>query len=377
MKTTIQVVAALGATATLALTGFVAQAAGGINMPDAALKTCVNTSLGQAADADISAAQAAQVTFLECFDRGIVDLTGMEAFTNMVYLDLAGNQISDLTPVGNLAALDTLKVPENQISSLAPLSGNTVLRELHAAFNQISDVSPAAKLTNLTLLDVGQNQISDISSLAPLTKVTNFNIDYNQVHDVSVLAQMTSVTEFWANGNQITDLSALGDRAMSTMRAQSQQWELPEATAGTPYQFAVLDGAGQLVPLEVLSAGGTGATVADDQLNYTGAGTASYAFQYTNSLGAVFSGNITQPVKAAPATGPTTEPTGEPTTEPTTEPTSEPTTEPTTTTTTTTKVITKPLAVTGAGAGLSALMTMLLLGTIGTALMHSRRRAEG
>ena len=64
-------------------------------MPDANYRACVNTRLGLAPDADPSTEQLASITELSCTGKGITDVTGTAALTNLTKLFLGGNAISD------------------------------------------------------------------------------------------------------------------------------------------------------------------------------------------------------------------------------------------------------------------------------------------
>jgi Leucine-rich repeat (LRR) protein len=129
------------------------------------------------------------LTSFSAFGRNITDLTGLEYWTSLTYLDLVDNQISDISPLANL----------------------TSLTELYLYWNQISDISPLANLTSLTVLGFDDNQISDISSLANLTNLDNLYVGGNQISDISALANLTSLTHLALYNNQISDISPLVD----------------------------------------------------------------------------------------------------------------------------------------------------------------------
>ncbi|MFU9922134.1 leucine-rich repeat domain-containing protein [Fannyhessea vaginae] len=71
----------------------------------------------------------------------IHNLTGLEHFRGLVYLNFSGNQVSDLTPLENLTSLKTLYFSGNQVSDLTPLN-NLFLKSLDFSKNKVSDLSP-------------------------------------------------------------------------------------------------------------------------------------------------------------------------------------------------------------------------------------------
>lgn len=91
-------------------------AATGVQMADSDLQGCINLALRQP-----NAPQPADLQSLSCANAGISDLRGLENFTALRFLDLAGNRISDLTPLNRLPVLSGLNLPDNPLRDIAAL----------------------------------------------------------------------------------------------------------------------------------------------------------------------------------------------------------------------------------------------------------------
>ena len=111
--------------------------------PDANLAAAVRTACGLPPGADIHQSDLDLVTIFEAYTLGIVDLTGMEYWTTLTFLDLH----------------------DNGISTILSLASLTNLTELYLNSNSIIDISTLASLINLTFLELNTNWIADISSL--------------------------------------------------------------------------------------------------------------------------------------------------------------------------------------------------------------------
>ncbi|PFG17351.1 hypothetical protein ATK74_1918 [Propionicimonas paludicola] len=97
-------------TAGLSVAAPTAAQAASVQFADAKLATCVAQHLSlDPGTTSFDSSDLAAITSLDCKDKGIADLTGIEALTGLTSLDISGNKVTDL------AALE-------QIDSL-PLSG--------------------------------------------------------------------------------------------------------------------------------------------------------------------------------------------------------------------------------------------------------------
>ena len=136
----------------------------GINFPDATFRIYIAERFDTDKDGNLSDAEIAAVTKIECYERGIGDLTGIEHFTALTYLDCDSNPINKLD-VSRYTALEHLLCSGTGLTVL-DVSRNTALKELRCNRNQLTvlDVSHNTALeellcnnNQLTTLDVSQN----------------------------------------------------------------------------------------------------------------------------------------------------------------------------------------------------------------------------
>jgi prepilin-type N-terminal cleavage/methylation domain-containing protein len=94
----------------------------------------------------------------------ITDLTGMELWTSLTYVDLNGNSIEDVSPLASL----------------------TNLTQLFLSVNSIVDISPLASLTNLTILDITSNPLNAAaySTDIPALEAAGVTVYYDSQPDV-------------------------------------------------------------------------------------------------------------------------------------------------------------------------------------------------
>lgn len=139
-----------------------------VRMPDASLRECVNDELGRAAAATITRMDAATITDLGCGSRGVADLTGLEAFSNLEVLWIDDNEVVSLAPLARLGKLAQLTAYGNNISDITPLARITSLDFLDLEANNITRAAPLATLPKLLALGLFDNPLTDRDSLQPL-----------------------------------------------------------------------------------------------------------------------------------------------------------------------------------------------------------------
>lgn len=123
-------------------------------IPDEAfLQALIDLGIDTNRDGAISPREAEEIPHIDVGDRGISDLTGIEAFISLERLNCWKNQLTGLDVSQNTALTD-LYCAHNQLTSL-DVSKNTALRVLHCFSNQITslDISHNTSLKNIQLRD--------------------------------------------------------------------------------------------------------------------------------------------------------------------------------------------------------------------------------
>ena len=154
-------------------------------------------------------AELTNLTSLELYHNSISDISALSGLTNLTFLDLSYNSISDINVLAGLTNLTSLDLSSTSISGISVLAGLTNLTRLHLRINSISDISALSGLTNLTYLGLQYNDISDISALSGLTNLTRLELNNNSISDIGALTGLTNLTDLSLYGNSISDISAL------------------------------------------------------------------------------------------------------------------------------------------------------------------------
>ena len=203
------------------------------NFPDANFRTIVE-HYDTNKDSSLSDTEIAAVEEIDCYDKGISNLKGIEYFTALRSLSCGRNQLTALD-VSKNTALTYLHCSYNQLTSL-DVSKNTALTKLYCYNNQLTslDVSKntaltyldcwgnsltkldVSKNTALTYLDCGYNQLTALD-VSKNTALTYLSCSYNQLTTLDV-SKNTALTDLLCHNNQLTTLDVSKNTALTRLR---------------------------------------------------------------------------------------------------------------------------------------------------------------
>ncbi|WP_049793195.1 DUF3616 domain-containing protein [Conexibacter woesei] len=191
-----------------------------VNIPDANLKARLNTRLGSGRPAtqDITVGEAASLFGSYSLTGPFADLTGLEAFTNVRGITIAGisarqaSTYTSLAPLAGLTNLTSLHLQSGKARNLRPLAGLTNLAALTVQGQGVTNPTPLASLTNLTSLNLTNNAISDASRLPQLLNLTTLDLTRNRITNPAPLVGKVDPAKIRTLGlavNRIADASSL------------------------------------------------------------------------------------------------------------------------------------------------------------------------
>jgi Leucine-rich repeat (LRR) protein len=156
-----------------------------VYIPDANFKAYLvgNSEINTNGDNEIQVSETSSFTgAILCNDLSISDLTGIEAFTALTFLECSFNQLTSIDVSSN-TALTFLDCSGNNLTSL-DVSSNTALTYLVCYSNQLTSLD-ISNNTALTLLSFSNNQIISLD-LSNNTFLTDLYCEYNQLTSLDV-----------------------------------------------------------------------------------------------------------------------------------------------------------------------------------------------
>lgn len=99
--------------------------------PDPALRACLELAIDRH-----KVTRAPELQELNCRERGVVSLEGLQQFTALRVLDLGDNAITDITPLRGVVGLEEVYLGGNNIVDPLPLASLQALDTVHLTGNR-------------------------------------------------------------------------------------------------------------------------------------------------------------------------------------------------------------------------------------------------
>ncbi|SDR65706.1 Por secretion system C-terminal sorting domain-containing protein [Polaribacter sp. KT25b] len=143
------------------------------------------------------------VTDLEIINKNIADLTGLEDFDALTYLDCSYNLLTNLSTIFN-ENLEVLRCDHNQLTSL-DINGNVNLTQLFCGDNNLTSLDYLYYAQYLNFLSIENNQISNID-IAGNSELLNLLVGGNNLSELEI-NNNTKLTVLSVSNNKLSSLN--------------------------------------------------------------------------------------------------------------------------------------------------------------------------
>lgn len=208
------------------------------------------TSVDANHDGEIQYSEAANISMLNISQRGIADLTGLEAFHNLIRLNAGYNAPLTTIPTSALPLLADLSASHCNLTTLN-LTNNHALKSLSCEYNSLTSLdfsqSPlmtfihcqnnqltTLNLTGLTALAdlvASDNNITSVNT-ANLDSILTFNMALNELTSLD-LTGMTTIQQLIIPGNHIDSINTAGCLNLTNLRCNTNQMTYLDVSEST------------------------------------------------------------------------------------------------------------------------------------------------
>ena len=187
------------------------------NFPDANFRNyLLEQDYGK--DGIITGDEINSITRLDVRKKNISNLTGIEHFTAMTYLDSGANQLSTID-ISKNTALRILYCNYNQLTSL-DISRNTSLAYVDCGSNQLTSID-VSKNTVLKTLYCSENKLTSLN-LSENRSLESLNCSYNQLTSLDI-SRNTSLAYVGCSSNQLTSIDVSKNAVLKTLNCNGNK----------------------------------------------------------------------------------------------------------------------------------------------------------
>lgn len=186
-----------------------------LHVQDANLMRCIKNTAAKfrnvGAAHHFKVHSALDLKSLDCRNRQITSLEGIQALNKLDQLYLNRNKISDVRPLIALVNLKRLQLDNNPILSIEPLRRLTRLEELSLGKTRISNVDALAELHHLKELYLYSDVIGDVNVISNMPSLVKVGLPDMSHYFCTDVLKLTSAAGFEIVHRQSFQYNCLGN----------------------------------------------------------------------------------------------------------------------------------------------------------------------
>lgn len=219
-------------------------------IPDVNFETALmRDALDEIIDGQVSTAVIADVTFLNLYQAGISDLTGIQDFTSVYAVNLQDNNLTNLDALNGMDWITSLYCSQNPFVDL-DLDGLGLdgVETFYCTDSGMQSINFGDGMPNLYELFIYQTPVTslDVSMLENLHVLACFE---NQLTDLNVTG-LGNLEELYCYDNQLTTIDLTGVTNLGNFECTNNQITSIDFSQ-TPYVYSIRCSENQLTELDV------------------------------------------------------------------------------------------------------------------------------
>ena len=163
---------------------------------------------------------------LNCSNKNINDITGVDALTSLKNINLDNNELIDISPLSGMASLASIEISSLGVVTgsidapdISSISGMTnLIKIVFISYgNKLNDFSALLGLVNLRHIDIRSNDASNISFLANMPDLKVLSLGFNvNISDYSLVFTLSNLEELYLGSISIVGRTKISDISQLT-----------------------------------------------------------------------------------------------------------------------------------------------------------------
>lgn len=169
---------------------------------------------------------------MNCQNKNITNLDGVQFFTNLSGINCSGNKLTTLPNLSAILGLRTFIADNNELTSLGFISENIGLFTLSVSGNNIVNLNDLSALVDLKNLFVHRNSITQVNALTSLIRIIKLDLSFNKLSQIPSLAGSPQLETFNCSNNAIEVMPAISSINLDSLICSNNKLQVFPSFSG-------------------------------------------------------------------------------------------------------------------------------------------------
>ena len=180
------------------------------NLPDNLKEIYYNShSLQKWLDSKYSKEEQAELTNLDCSNRKISNLEGIEKLIKLKSLDCSNNHLTSLKGIENLTNIYELNCSENNLTNLKGIEALIKLQNLYCRNIGLISLKEIENLTNISDFECNNNKLTSLKGIEKSRRLWNFKCNNNKLTSLKGIEKLKNIRTLDCSYNKLTSLKEI------------------------------------------------------------------------------------------------------------------------------------------------------------------------
>lgn len=170
------------------------------------------------------------LSYLDISNTPTQDIQFIKYSDKLTYLDISGTNITNIDDLSNLKSLKTFILKDTQLLGFGVLNNLSELEDLNLEMSGFNNIENIKDLPNLRFLNLKGNFLINFGFLSNLTTLEEINLEETNILDLAPLAELPQLWRVNINGTEVNQLGPI-DGTSSIRRIYADRTSISENAA--------------------------------------------------------------------------------------------------------------------------------------------------
>ncbi|WP_375583622.1 leucine-rich repeat domain-containing protein [Cyclobacterium xiamenense] len=166
-------------------------------------------------DDSVTVEQLYKISSLDTLDlsgnRLLVDLSPIQVFRDLKYVDISHTRIEELAPISNVTFLSYLNIAHTPTSDIQFIKYSDKLTHLDISGTSVNNIDELSSLKSLTFFNAAQTPLTGFAVLENFTALQHLNLEESGFNNIENIQSLTGLKTLNLKGNYLINFGFLSE----------------------------------------------------------------------------------------------------------------------------------------------------------------------